>query len=60
MKVPQITDFFKKIPAGDPNFSPKRSEFLRFYLYLCRVYRWIFLFSFCNTKISEFFDMARP
>ena len=30
-----------------------------FYI-LCQVYRWIFLFSFCNTKISEFFDMATP
>ena len=43
----------------DWKYSSKRSEFLRFYCYLCHVYRWIFLFSFCNTKISEFFDMAK-
>ena len=27
MKVPQITDFFKKILAGDPNFFPKGVSF---------------------------------
>ena len=40
-------------------FSSKRSEFLRFNLYFCHVYRWIFLFSFRNTKISEFYDMTK-
>ena len=27
MKVPQISDFFKKILAGDPNFFPKGVSF---------------------------------
>ncbi len=40
-------------------YSYKRSEFLRFYLYFCHVYRWILLFILCNTKISEFFDIAK-
>ena len=43
----------------DWKYFSKISEFLKFYLYLCRVYRWIFLFPFCNTKTSEFFDMAK-
>ena len=40
-------------------YSSKRSELLRFNLYFCHVYRRILLFIFCNTKISEFFDMAK-
>ena len=39
--------------------SSKRCEFLRFNLYFCHVILEFCLFSFCNTKISEFFDMAK-
>ena len=38
------------------NWSIRQS--LRFNLYFCHFYRWIFFFCFCNTKISEFFDMT--
>ena len=40
-------------------YSSKRSEFLIFNLYFCHIYSRILLFIFCNTKISEFFDMAK-
>ena len=40
------------------NNPPKRSESLRFNLYLRHAYRRILLF-FCNTKISENSDMAK-
>ena len=40
-------------------YSSKRSEFLRFNLYLCHVISEFCLFSFRNTKISENSDIAK-
>ena len=60
-----LQDYFDQIDKVESNcstprkYSHKWSEFLRFNLYFCHVYRWILLFILCYTKISDFFDMAK-
>ena len=42
-----------------PKYSSKRRELLRFYCYLYHVISGFLLVYSYNTKISEFFDMAK-
>ena len=40
-------------------YSSKRSDFLRFYAYLCHVIDDFLLLVICSTKVSEKSDMAK-
>ena len=60
MRVESITeDNMESNCSMTRKYSSKRSEFLRFNLYLCHVISEFCLFSFRNTKISENSDMAK-
>ena len=60
MRVESITeDNMESNCSMTRKYSSKRSEFLRFNLYLCHVISEFCLFSFRNTKISENSDIAK-
>ena len=60
MRVESITeDNMESSCSMIRKYSYKRSEFLRFNLYLCHVISEFCLFSFRNTKIGEKSDMAK-
>ena len=57
---PYLIMRFETIRSMTRKYTSKRNEFFRFNLYFFHVISEFCLFSFRNTKISEFFDMAKP